>query len=117
MDISDAKAFIDLVNAEYKRRWDLLPEDDDGTGYNYDQWMFTDLPFLHDLCMLYMIARPLRSNSRSLCFIRWLPMWTYDSLLEATQTASPGYALQANTPDPRMCASGLGKAVRPGPPL
>jgi hypothetical protein len=56
MDLTDAKAFITLVAAEYKRRADLLPEDDDGTGYAYDQWMFTDLPFLHDLCILYLVA-------------------------------------------------------------
>lgn len=43
MDLTDAKAFINLISAEYKRRADLLPEDDEGTGYAYDQWMFTDL--------------------------------------------------------------------------
>jgi len=56
MDLTDAKAFINLITAEYKRRADLLPQDDDGTGYAYDQWMFTDLPFLHDLCILYLVA-------------------------------------------------------------
>lgn len=28
MDLTDAKAFINLVTAEYKRRADLLPEDE-----------------------------------------------------------------------------------------
>jgi hypothetical protein len=56
MDLTDAKAFINLTSAEYKRRADLLPQDDEGAGYAYDQWMFTDLPFLHDLCILYLVA-------------------------------------------------------------
>jgi len=41
MDLTDAKAFIDLITAEYKRRAESVPQDDDGTGYAYDQWMFT----------------------------------------------------------------------------
>lgn len=52
MDVSDAKDFLRLVSAECERRAALLPEGDDG----YHQWMFTDLPFLHDLCILYLIA-------------------------------------------------------------
>ncbi|PYT27287.1 MAG: hypothetical protein DMG58_20615 [Acidobacteria bacterium] len=56
MDLTHAKAFINLVTAEYKRRADLVPEDENGTGCPYDQWMFTDLPFLHDLCILYLVA-------------------------------------------------------------
>lgn len=56
MDTSDATAFVNLVTAEMERRRKLLPEDDDGTAYAYDRWMFTDLPFLHDLCLLYLVA-------------------------------------------------------------
>lgn len=55
MELSDAEAFIKLVASEYDRRQSLLPENDN-SGLAYDQWMFTDLPFLHDLCVLYLIA-------------------------------------------------------------
>lgn len=53
MDVKDAKAFVNLITAEAKRRRYLLPEDGEAA---IDQWMFTDLPFLHDLCVLYLIA-------------------------------------------------------------
>ena len=56
MDFTDAKAFIDLITAEYTRRADVLLQEDDDTGYGCDQWIFTDLPFLHDLCILYLVA-------------------------------------------------------------
>ena len=52
-DSSDAKAF--LINAEKQRRFSLLPKDE-GTGIAYDHWMFTDLPFLHDLGILNLVA-------------------------------------------------------------
>src|SRR5450755_3909628 len=55
MDTFEAKAFLNLIAAEEQRRRSLLPEDD-GNGLAYDQWMFTDLPFLHDLCFLYLVA-------------------------------------------------------------
>ncbi|MGH9444355.1 MAG: hypothetical protein ACRD3O_01235 [Terriglobia bacterium] len=54
MDLTDAQAFIDLVSREYERREALLPGGGDGAGY--DQWVFTDLPFLHDVCILYLVA-------------------------------------------------------------
>jgi hypothetical protein len=55
MDIRDAKAFVDMLDAEAKRREASLPEDD-GTGLAYDVWTFTDLPFLHDFSLLYLVA-------------------------------------------------------------
>jgi hypothetical protein len=54
MEFSDAKAFIELVSAESLRRDGLLDAED--SDYAYDHWMFTDLPFLHDLCLLFLIA-------------------------------------------------------------
>lgn len=55
MDVRHAKAFVDLLIAEAKRRESLLPEDD-GMGLAYDVWTFKDLPFLRDLSLLYLVA-------------------------------------------------------------
>jgi hypothetical protein len=54
MDPRDAKAFVDLLVTEANRRRALLP-DDDGTGLAYDIWT-SDLAFLHDLSLLYLVA-------------------------------------------------------------
>jgi hypothetical protein len=54
MEISDAKSFINLVTEEARRREALLKDAD--PNYAYDQWMFTDLPFLHDLSLLFLVA-------------------------------------------------------------
>ena len=54
MESSDAKAFINLVTEEARRREALL--DDADPNYAYDQWMFTELPFLHDLSLLLLVA-------------------------------------------------------------
>ena len=54
MEISDAKAFINLVTGEALRRQALLKDAD--PDFAYDQWMFTDLPFLHDLSLLFLVA-------------------------------------------------------------
>ena len=54
MESSDAKAFIDLVTKEARRRETLLEDAD--PDYAYDHWMFTDLPFLHDLSLLFLVA-------------------------------------------------------------
>lgn len=53
MDLTAATAFIELVSSERDRRKKLLPNDADAA---YDQWVFGDLPFLSDLCILYLIA-------------------------------------------------------------
>jgi hypothetical protein len=54
MESSDAKAFINLVTEEARRREALL--DDADPNYAYHQWMLTDLPFLHDLSLLFLVA-------------------------------------------------------------
>jgi hypothetical protein len=54
MEISDAKSFIGLVTEEARRRQALLENAD--PDYAYDQWIFTDLPFLHDLSLLFLVA-------------------------------------------------------------
>ena len=54
MESSDAKAFINLVTEEARRREGLLKDAD--PDHAYDQWMFTDLPFLHDLSLLFLVA-------------------------------------------------------------
>jgi hypothetical protein len=54
MEVSDFKAFIALVTAEARRREELLK--DVHPDYAYDRWMFTDLPFLHDLSLLFLVA-------------------------------------------------------------
>jgi hypothetical protein len=54
MEISDAKSFVNLVTEEARRREALLKDAD--PDYAYDQWIFTDLPFLHDLSLLFLVA-------------------------------------------------------------
>lgn len=54
MELSDARAFINLVVAETGRREALLKDAD--PDYAYDRWMSTDLPFLHDLSLQFLVA-------------------------------------------------------------
>jgi hypothetical protein len=54
MEISSAKPFLDLLAAETRRRNELLRASD--PEHAYDQWMFKDLPFLHDLSLLFLVA-------------------------------------------------------------
>lgn len=65
MKISDVKDFLNLVNAEARRRKSLRNAFRD---YAYDEWVFKHLPFLHDLFLLFLVA--IRHDiERSLLFL------------------------------------------------
>lgn len=53
MDLTDAKAYLSVVRAEEQRRVSLLSDDDPGA---YDQWLFTDAPFISELCLVFLVA-------------------------------------------------------------
>jgi hypothetical protein len=55
MEISDAKGFIDLVTQASRRRRDELLNEFD-REYAYDHWANIDLPFFHDLSLLFLVA-------------------------------------------------------------
>jgi hypothetical protein len=48
-----AKATIDVIRRERKRRRSRLPDHPDAA---YDQWLFWDTPFVNELCLLVLVA-------------------------------------------------------------
>jgi hypothetical protein len=95
MDMSDAKAFVDLVTTETRRREKLLTDGD--ADYAYDHWMFTDLPFLHDLSLLFLVAIRHQIERRLLHFAACatghgnpIDRAEYDKRLNALHTMSLG---------------------------
>lgn len=53
MDLAHVDAFLDLVMREQDLRRNRLPDDRDAA---YDEWLFSDRPFVNDLCVLYLVA-------------------------------------------------------------
>lgn len=54
MDASVAREMIALIRAERDRRLKALRNDD--SDYADEQWMFTDEPFINELCLLVLVA-------------------------------------------------------------
>lgn len=95
MEISDARAFLDLVTAEARRREQLLSDAE--PDYAYDQWMFSDLPFLHDLSLLFLVAIRHHIERRLLYFAACatghgnpIKRAEYDQRIRALLKMSPG---------------------------
>ena len=53
MDTKVAKATIDVIRRERKRRRSRLPNHPDAA---YAQWLFWDSPFVNELCLLVLVA-------------------------------------------------------------
>src|SRR5947209_17323848 len=53
MDTKVAKATIDVIRRERKRRRSRLPDHSDAA---YDQWLFWDSPFVNELCLMVLVA-------------------------------------------------------------
>ena len=53
MELTDAKAYLNVIKAEQRRRAELLPDHPDAA---YDQWVFNDAPFINELCIVFLVA-------------------------------------------------------------
>jgi hypothetical protein len=53
MNTKAAKDTIEVIRKERQRRRAELPDPEDAA---YDQWMFTDEPFINDLCLVLLVA-------------------------------------------------------------
>ncbi len=49
MELTDARAYLNVIKTEEQRRAELLPDHPDAA---YDQWLFNDAPFINELCIL-----------------------------------------------------------------
>jgi hypothetical protein len=54
MDNSIAKEVISVIRTERQRRADRLKEEDPDVAY--DQWLFTDEPFINEMCLMVLVA-------------------------------------------------------------
>jgi len=54
MDTKVLKDMITVIRTEQKRRTSLLQNAD--PDFAYDNWLFTDGPFLNELCLIFMVA-------------------------------------------------------------
>jgi len=48
------KEMIAVIRAEQQRRASLLTEED--PNFAYDQWLFTDAPFVNELCLMLLVT-------------------------------------------------------------
>jgi hypothetical protein len=53
MELTDARAYLDVIKAEEQRRAQLLPDHPDAA---YDRWFFYDAPFINELCIVFLVA-------------------------------------------------------------
>ena len=53
MELTDAKAYLNVIKTEERRRAELLPDNPDAA---YDQWLFYDAPFINELCIVFLVA-------------------------------------------------------------
>jgi hypothetical protein len=54
VDTQILKDMIAVISREQKRRWNLLNGED--PDFYYDQWQFTDRPFLNELCLMVLVT-------------------------------------------------------------
>jgi len=54
MNTSVAKSLIDTIREEKKRRYERLSFAD--AELAYDQWLFTDEPFINEMCLMLLVA-------------------------------------------------------------
>lgn len=45
---------ITVIRTEQERRTSLLQDED--SNFAYDQWLFTDAPFLNELCLMFLVT-------------------------------------------------------------
>ena len=48
------KEMISVIRAEQQRRASLLTDED--PNFAYDQWLFTDAPFVNELCLMLLVT-------------------------------------------------------------
>lgn len=58
MDLADANAYLSVIKAEEQRRrtsllWDGHPEAAEAA---YEQWLSIDVPFVNELCLVFLVA-------------------------------------------------------------
>ena len=53
MELTDAKAYLDVIKTEEQRRAERLTDHPDAA---YDQWLFHDAPFINELCIIFLVA-------------------------------------------------------------
>jgi len=54
MDFKTAIGVINVIKAERERRLDRLRDED--PDISYDQWLFTDEPFVNEMCLMLLVA-------------------------------------------------------------
>ncbi len=54
MDFEIAREMIGVIRTERERRSDRLRNEDE--DFAYDQWLFTDEPFINEMCLLVLVA-------------------------------------------------------------
>jgi hypothetical protein len=54
MDSKIAKEVIGVIRTESQRRSDQLKDEDPNAAY--DQWLFTDEPFINEMCLMVLVA-------------------------------------------------------------
>lgn len=54
MDSKIAKEVISVIRTERQRRADRLKDEDPNMAY--DQWLFTDEPFINEMCLMVLVA-------------------------------------------------------------
>jgi hypothetical protein len=54
METDILKQMIAVIKAEEQRRWSLLTDKD--PNFAYDQWLFTDGPFVSELCLMLLVS-------------------------------------------------------------
>lgn len=54
MDINTLNGMIAIIRNEQERRASQLENED--PQYAYDQWLFTDEPFINDLCLMMLVT-------------------------------------------------------------
>jgi hypothetical protein len=54
VNLPHARAYLGVIKAEERRRSERLDREDPNIAY--DQWLFTDAPFIGDLCLVFLVA-------------------------------------------------------------
>jgi hypothetical protein len=54
MNLKHARAYLAVIRAEEQRRSDALDRED--PNFAYDEWLFTDGPFIGELCLIFLVA-------------------------------------------------------------
>jgi glutathione S-transferase len=54
VNLPHARAYLSVIKAEERRRSERLDREDPNIAH--DQWLFTDAPFIGDLCLVFLVA-------------------------------------------------------------